>query len=207
MKNTVAHKLIVLAGLFFISLTLLIACGKNDKGICESKGDNWYWDGSDNSCQEKEEGAETAPPSSEGVSGLPNTNTEEACKAKTGGDYVWDASLSECKQLDFFMLIYPKDSDLFKVHVALENKKEQYIDKQSENKCIKVYESHLPKLKVRVKASYFSWGYDDVCEGTATAGAGEKCLLGVYEIDSEGQLNKVADEKRTDCITLEPTAN
>ena len=186
-------------GLAFMCLTLVSGCGKNEKRICEAKGDAWYWDGSDNTCKEK---SKEADPSA--------ANTAEACKAKSG-EYVWDAGHSQCKQIDYFMLIFPKDTDLHTVSVHLVKsgggveETELFMEK---DQCVKVHESHVPQLRVKIKTSYFSLGYDEVCTGAAATGAGDKCLLGVYKIDSEGKLNKVtSDEERQGCTTLEPSAN
>ena len=203
----------MIMGLAFLVLTLLSGCGKSEKQKCEAKGDTWSWDGSDNTCKEKDS-------STQGTG--TTAKTSESCQSQSGG-YVWDSSNSQCKKVDYFMVIYKdmlvnvylvKDISLVKEDTVPEDTNTEALvsmREKNQNRCVKVHESHLPKLIVRAsKAGWFSVSKDEVCRG-ATA-AESKCELGVYEVVSENDDNfslKKANlvEERTDCVTLEPSSN
>ena len=137
----------------------------------------------------------------------PATETKESCKAKAG--HIWDTQNSQCKKLNYFMLIHPEDSNLRNVYVALKRGSQaSRMDELvylKEGKCVKVSESYLPNLLVSVQVSYWSAKWNEVCNNLA--GSEKKCELGVYEVklvDDNVNFQAIApDVERTDCQLLE----
>ena len=199
-----SSKLITLS-VVFMCLTLLNGCGKNEKRICESKGDNWYWDGSDNSCNEK---------------------TDEDAGQDT--DQTEGANALDGVKSDYFILVLPIAADkqsLYKVSASISldkstgwynptgwfDKKESISITSSVDKegCLKVSKSYISNLKVSVTPKSTVTGRvvvnrQNLCGGSDTD-IEKKCELDVYELASEGsELQKrMTLKKRTAVLPTE----
>lgn len=185
----------IIIGISFFAFTLS-GCSKSEEGKCKDKSK--YWHESTKECKDEAPEGEVVV--------APVAETEESCKAKAG--YMWNKSNSQCKKLNYFMLIRPEDSDLQGVYVALKRENHARLNEQvylAKGKCAKIPESYLSNLLVKVKTGYFSAAWDEICSNLA--GSEKKCELGVYEVrlvDDNVNFQAVAlDAERTDCQLLE----
>ena len=184
-------KYIIVGFSFFI--LALSGCSKSEEDKCKGKG--WYWYESAKECKE------TAP---EGTP-VAAAETQETCKSKSG--YVWNAESSQCKRIDYFMLIHPEDSEIDGVFLGLKEGNNISISKEAYTKkggCVKVPEPYLPNLIVQVKKS--SWaGWSEKCN-SHLAEEEKKCKLGIYKLmlnDDDVILQEaVLEGERTDCSVL-----
>ena len=186
----------IVIGFSLFAFILISGCAKSEEDKCKDKG--WFWYESTQECKE------TAPQREEGEVPVSAAETEEACKAKAR--HMWDAQNSQCKKLNYFMLIRSKNSDLHNVYVAL--KKEGHSDEEvyleEDDECAEVPEAYLSHLVVEVKTRVYNITWDEVCSNLA--GSEKKCELGVYEIKLvDGNVNLQAvtpGVDRTDCQLL-----
>ena len=176
---------------------MLFGCAKSDEDKCKNKG--WYWNESAKEC------TETAPA---GTS-TPAAETQESCKSKTR--YIWNTESSQCKRIDYFMLIHHEDSEITNVFLGLKEGNNISVSKEAypqKGGCIKVPESYVPNLIVQVKRK--SWtigGWNEECNSHA-AEEEKKCKLGIYKLMLDDDDNVilqeiVLEEERTDCNVLE----
>ena len=203
----------------FLTFVLTSGCGKSEKEECEDKGTGWYWDESDKECKEKTPGGTKG----DAAGGAANTGTtastqiaeteaQESCKSKSG--YVWNTENSQCKRINYFMLIRPSKSEVFGVYMILIGEEYGYKNTflKQENDCVKVHEPELPKLKVKAQWSQYGMLYNDICSYPDAKNRSHLpqpplCELGVYTIsvNDDGDMNLQAvtlDEERTDCLPL-----
>lgn len=179
-----------------VSVAFLISgCAKSDEGKCKDKG--WFWHEATKECKE-------TPP--EGTS--TSAETQESCKTKSG--YVWNTGSSQCKKIDYFMLIHPADSEIANVFLGLKEGNNISISKEAYTKkggCVKVPEPYVLNLIVQVKTS--SWavgGWSEICNSHLVEEE-KKCKSGIYELnlnsDDDVILQSVTlDAERTDCDIL-----
>ena len=203
----------IIIGISFFTFALISGCSKSEEDKCKNKG--WYWNESTKACQE------TAPEGEIGT-GVAEAETQESCKSKTG--YVWDTNSSQCKRVDYFMVFYPDDNSVTvnvylvkDISVVKDNPEDTNTEAlltmmtRSQNRCVRVHESYLSKLVVRVlKAHTFSVSDETVCGGPDAVKS--TCELGVYEVVSDNDDNfsliktNLSEEKEAGCITLEPSS-
>lgn len=180
-------------------LTLVSGCGKNEKRICEAKGDDWYWDGSSNTCKEK---TDTDP--AQGTD--PNTQ---------GTDTTQNTSKGGVRS-DYFILVIPPSADdnsRRTVHASIpdapwlgfidNDESISVVSVVGKEGCLKVHRSHLSGLEVTVQPVISGRvSITDVCGGSETD-IERKCGLDVYELEATGSGLKVrSTPPPTDCTEL-----
>lgn len=189
-------QIIIMMSLAFVAL-ILSGCSKSEEDKCKDKGKYWY--------ESTKECKGEAP---EGATVAPVAETQESCKSKAG--YVWNAESSQCKKVDYFMLIHPEDSEINSVFLGLKEENNISVSKEAYTKkagCIKVPEPYVPNLIVQVKEK--SWGggsWSEECN-SRLAEEEKKCNLGIYKLMSDDDdvvlQETVLEEERTDCSVLE----
>lgn len=188
------------------------------KRSVKNKGTNWYWDESDKECKEKTPGSTTGDTAGDAANTETTETTEiaeretpESCKSKSGS--VWNTENSQCKRINYFMLIRPSKSEVFGVHMILIGEEYNYRSMflAQENDCVKVHESELPKLKVKALWTQYGILYNDVYSypdpKSYSVTKPPRCELGVYTVsaNNDGDVSMQAitlNEERTDCLIL-----
>ncbi|MDE0118548.1 MAG: hypothetical protein OXM55_00885 [Bdellovibrionales bacterium] len=192
-------KSVIMMSVAFMCLTLVSGCGKNERRICEAKGDAWYWDGSDKTCKEK-----TDTDTAQGTDQTPSTNQTQGTSSSKG------------VKSDYFILVIPSSADNNSRRVVYasipdtpilgfidDNESISVVSVEDAEGCLKVHKSYLPGLKVTVKPVYRGGVVAiDVCGGSDTD-IEIKCGLDVYELEADGSgLKKRSKTPPTDCKEL-----